>query len=164
MEINNRPPGIMSLLKLRGSGDGAPSNFASTLSAILDLSDLYTQLDKLSVVTPIADAIPAAGTIWRTFVPNSEIWYVHGWSVGFTMPAAGTLKVQAAVWNPDNIVYDGGEFFTFAAGDAPFVCGPKRGFWMMPGESLGVHVTNQTGVVANVTGIFARVGRSAYHL
>jgi len=162
--IQEQPVGLLSLLGIKGEGAAAPDELSKVLQPTLDLLQSYVQFRKETFQQTFADAIPVVGTTRLVTVPANRLWFVHSFGCNFTMPAAGSSRVNTIRFAPDGGSYDLGPPLVVGAGEVGSLEPFSRDFWLMPGEQLGWRHFTVPGVVANVTGQFINVVRTEFRI
>lgn len=148
-EINRVPAALLSLLDMKARGN-SPRDLSGTLTATIDLFDLYT-LDRRVVAVGQAGPITSVGGFFdssspqATLVPQNEYWYVHHVTCRALAPlngATGALVFRPFWRTVNQRIHVLGEIAAsqvWTNGDRPSA-NYERPFWMGPGDVLGVAV------------------------
>lgn len=157
--INRIPPGLLSLLGIKGTGLN-PVLLADELRPIIDTTQAYYA----AVSQPyqdVATGLTAVGFFGGTISspPPGELWVFPSATVGFgaALAAGTTYKVRLAVGQlgSGEILHTGPGVAEGTVGSRPIA--PDAGpLYVRPGETLGVWVEAVTLGTAAPVAIFGR--------
>lgn len=137
-EINRVPPGLLSLLDMKVSGQN-PRLLSGELSASADILELYLQQGRTNAQAA-TNVINATGFYPAFTVPDAQYYWLHGFSYTPGVLAAGTTYKCVPAYRALNVAQyiSVGQTQTYVAGERPNMTPIWFPKLLKPGAQLGV--------------------------
>jgi hypothetical protein len=152
--ITNNPRGIVSLLGLRDMG-GVPRALVSEIQTGIDVTQ-FLLVDRST--QNVTQAFNAVGNQIFFTVPPGELWYIHAFGARSAALGAGQKISMAAgcqvIATSDFVPL--GEVNKETATGAIAMCVIPQGFWLNPGGTLMIQVTDIAAGPVNVSATVSR--------
>lgn len=156
--IIRRPQGLVSLLELRDMG-AVPRDIIPTVQAGIDLTQFFL-VDRESDAG--SHSFAAVGNHQFFTVPAGELWFIHAFGARSDALTAGQrigigCGIQAIAGS--NFVPIGEVSRGTQTGERAMCSASNPGFWMNPGSTLMIQVTDLAAgpVVVTSTVVFSRL-------
>lgn len=142
--VSNLPQGLLSILGLQNFGE-APRLLQLDYQPVLECLDLFKLQGMTSIAAAPVAAVAGGGQFFGNtfFVPQTELWWVHRYSISLsTGPAMALTACPMCQFIGFNQPI--GPYLTNGASETGLVAG-SSGFWLPAGGNLGFATKSVTG-------------------